>query len=112
MKSLAPKLKVEKSRKNTAKKVNSRGERLIVGNPNICGINQFQSKHKGILRTIPTNKNINKPVTPATIIGLIMLQYIFILFIVCPFHFYQKFFPNSYRISFYLILYFYRLYLH
>ena len=34
---------------------------LIVGNPNICGINQFQSKHNGILKNIPINKNTRIP---------------------------------------------------
>ena len=35
---------------------------VIVGKPNICGINQFQSKQSGILRAKPTLINTTNPI--------------------------------------------------
>ena len=34
------------------------GNKVQVGKPNISGINQFQSKHKGMLSIIPIKRNV------------------------------------------------------
>ena len=51
------------------------------GKPNINGINQFHSKHNGILNTKPTTKNIIADINNIPNVGDIISQYILNLFI-------------------------------
>ena len=51
--------KVTKADKPKASKI------LIVGNPNMFGINQFHSKHNGMLKTKPISKKLNKAIIPS-----------------------------------------------